>query len=171
MKYILLFAISVVLMATTIHAQEVKKSRKEIKAERDQIHKKEINQWISAQNFVFEPTHALPLSGNTQYLNHSFELKITNDSVYSYLPFFGVAYHVDYGSRQSGLDFTTQIIDYKMEKKNEEYDIKFQAKNKSDLVVFHLNVSELGYSTLHVSSTHRQSITFYGNIGEIKKDE
>lgn len=171
MKYFLLFTISIVLLSTTLHAQEAKKSRKEIKADRDQVHKKEINEWISSQNYVFEPSHALPLSGSTQYLNHTFELKITNDSVYSYLPFFGVAYHVDYGSRQSALDFSTEILNYKMANENGEYDIKFETKNKSDLVVFHLNVSELGYSTLHVSSTHRQSITFYGNIVQIKKNE
>lgn len=142
-------------------------SRKERRIQKEQIRKTEVKNQLENKNFIFEATHANPLSGNTLYLTSSYDVHVKADSVFSYLPFFGVAYHVDYGGRNSAFEFNLPIEDYQFEVSEKGYVIKFKAKNKLDLVEFHFTISELGYSTLQINSTHRQNISYYG---EIKKD-
>jgi hypothetical protein len=154
---------------TNAQAQE-KKSRKEIRAERQAEKKKEIKNILNEKNFVFRPTHAMPMGGGTIYLNYSFDVKIKGDTIDSYLPFYGRAYHVDYGGRNSAFDFTEPAEEYKMEKDEDGYVVDFEVKKGMDHISFSFKISELGYATLNVISTNRQAISFYGRI-EPPEDE
>ena len=58
-----------------------------------------------------------------------------------------------------------------MEKKDDGYIVEFKVKNGMDVVNFTFHISELGYTTLNVNSTHRQAISYYGMIDEIEKKE
>jgi hypothetical protein len=170
MKYFATILLIVFISGVDTFAQDKgKKSRRERRLEKEQIKKAIIKNQLENKNFIFEASHANPLSGSTVYLTSSYDIHVKNDSVYSYLPYFGVAYHVDYGARNSAFEFNLPITDYQYEHTEKGYTIKFKAKNKMDLVEFHLNISELGYTTLQINSTHRQSISYYGEI--LKQDE
>jgi hypothetical protein len=80
------------------------------------------------------------------------------------LPFYGVAYHVEYGGRNSAFDFSLPLEKYEMEEDEKGYRISLEVKNKMDYITYSFQISELGYSTLNVTSTNRQAISYYGRI-------
>lgn len=153
-----------ILSVLCINAQESAKSRRERRAEQQEKRVDNVKKMISGKSFVFEATHAIPTGGGSIHLNHSFEVELKEDTLNSYLPFFGVAYRADYGDRNSALDFSQPVNKYELEEKENEYLIKIEVKNKMDVLNFTFFISGLGYATLTVTSTSRQAISYYGRI-------
>jgi len=165
--------ISVLLFSfLAVNAQEhSEKSRKDRKAEKEAKKAEQIKTLLDDKFFVFNATHMMPMGGGSKYLNYDYDVTVKNDTVVSYLPFFGRAYHVEYGARNLGFDFTQPIEEYKKEKKDDGYLVELKVKNGMDQVNFSFHISELGYTTLNVNSTNRQAISYYGMIDKIEKDE
>jgi len=162
MKYI--FFILVFLLAGTeaLPQNTAKKSRKEIRAEKEAKKKAEIKKLMDSDDFIFQATHALPLGGGSIFLNHDYDVHLKKDSVFSYLPFYGVAYHIEYGGRNSGFIFEEPVEDFSKEFDKNNYLVKFKVDHGNDNVVFTFHITELGYATLNINSTNRQSISYYG---------
>lgn len=163
MKNIIFTYILLILFAVPLSAQ-TQKNRKERRTEKQENKIKEIKNLIENRTFVFEPTHALPLGSGSISLNHSFDAEVKGDTLYSYLPFFGVAYRVEYGGRDGGFDFTQPLEKYEVSNDDNGYRINLEVKNKMDYLTYNFQISELGYATLNITSTNRQAITFYGYI-------
>ncbi|MDD4107884.1 MAG: DUF4251 domain-containing protein, partial [Prolixibacteraceae bacterium] len=150
---------------TSGNCQEQKtKNRKQVRKERQTEKIKEIQQLLDNKTFIFKATHALPMGGGSIQLDYSFDAEVKNDTIDSYLPFFGVAYRVDYGGRDSGFNFTEAIENYKSEKSKNGYLINFDVKNKMDYLNFTFHISKPGYATLNIISTNRQAISYYGYL-------
>ena len=47
---------------------------------------------IESANYTFVPQTALPMSGKSISLDYSYSLKVSKDTINSYLPYFGRAY-------------------------------------------------------------------------------
>ena len=47
---------------------------------------------IETQNYVFKARQAMPSAGRTRQLNTDYDLRVSKDSVASWLPYFGRAY-------------------------------------------------------------------------------
>lgn len=170
MKSIFFIAFFFIFLTPDLFAQEPAKSRKERRTERQEKRKEEVKNVILDKSFVFVPTHAMPLGGGSIQLSYSFEAEIKGDSLFSYLPFYGVAYHVEYGGRNSAFDFSHPLENYEMEEVENGYHIKLEVKNKMDYITYSFHISELGYSTLNVTSTNRQAISYYGRIEKPEKE-
>ena len=156
----------------SVNAQDTaKKSRKERKAEKEAKKIEKIKHLINSKTFVFDATHVMPMGGGTKYLNYDYDVKIEKDTVDSYLPFYGVAYYTDYNPTHSAFDFKKPVEEYKMEKEKDGYMIDIATRNGMDHINYTFHISELGFATLHVTSTNRQSISYYGTINEIEKNE
>lgn len=153
-----------------VNAQEPQKTRKERRAERQEKKMEEVQKIIEEKNYKFNATHAMPIGGGSIYLNYSYDVQVTGDTVSSYLPFFGVAYHLEYGGRDSGFDFTLPVKNYEYEKEEEGYLIQFDVKKDMDNISFTFHISRLGYATLNVISTNRQAISYYGRIEATGED-
>src|SRR5260370_24583195 len=67
---------------------------------------------VEAKQFIFHAETALPSSGTSRQLTSEYDLKVTKNSVVSYLPFFGRAYSLPYGSTDGGFNFTSTKFDY-----------------------------------------------------------
>jgi hypothetical protein len=145
-----------------------KKSRKEIRSEEKKQRQTEVINCIESRVFVFKANYALPLGGSTVNLTSDYDLKIKNDSVFSFLPYFGVAHTAEYGSRTSPMDFDLPLLNYSLEKNKKGFSITFDVKNQIDFLKFSLQVSESGFASLSVTSTNRQSISYTGTVQPIK---
>ena len=153
-----------------IHAQEPQKlTRKERKALNKVKVVEETKKMIDSANFVFIPSQVLPISMRSRNVDGTFRAKIQNDSIDSYLPFFGRAYSADYSSTEGPFTFNLPIENYSKEKLKKEYLIKFDVKNMNDLVKFMFYISENGFTTLTINSTNRQGISYYGRIEKPEK--
>lgn len=164
MKNIMFTVVLLLGFVITANAQQEELSRKERRELKQEQKREEIKNLLDNRTFVFVPTHAMPLGGGSIYLNHSFDAEVKGDTLMSYLPFYGVAYRVEYGARNSAFDFTQPIEEFDLEKDNNGYRINLDVKNKMDYLSYSFQISELGSATLNITSTNRQAISFYGRI-------
>ena len=124
-----------------------------------------INELINSQCYTFIPQTVLPSRGATRSLTSEYELKIKNDTLVSYLPYFGRAYTASIGSTENPLDFKTTDFKYTItDQKKGGWNITIVPKNAGDARQLILSVSQDGYASLQVISTNRDPISFNGYI-------
>ena len=140
------------------------KSRRETRAERQQKKIGEVKELIENKSFVFKATYALPMAGPTIPLNFSFDAELKNDTLISYLPFFGVAYSVNYGDRGSAFDFSLPVENVEIQKTDNGYKVSFNVRKTMDYLKFNFDISNPGYANLKIISTNRQVMSYYGTI-------
>jgi len=144
--------------STKVIAQSSKQQKQNQKEEK-------INELINSQHYTFIPQTVLPSGGSTKTLTSDYELKIKNDTLTSYLPYFGRAYTASIASTENPLDFTTTDFTYNITNhKNGGWDISIKTKNSGDPRQLTLSVSKDGYASLQIISTNREPISFNGYI-------
>jgi hypothetical protein len=169
MKNLLIISIFI-FSVLSINAQE-KKSRKELKAEKKAQQAEEIKTIVESKTFVFEANIANPMKGRTVNLTSDYDVKITNDSIFSYLPYFGVAYSASYGSTDSPMIFNEPFEGCDFETTKNGYLVKVSVKNNNDRLEYSFHISDTGSTSLNVSSLNRQAISYTGNIEKVKEEK
>lgn len=134
------------------------------KSEEKKLHAQMVKECVESKKYTVEPRSALTMGGRNISLLSYYSLKISNDSVYSYLPYYGRAYSLPYGGGE-GLDFEAKILDYKQTVgKKGNYEIKFSARTHEDLYTFNISIYDNGVSNIHVTMQNKQSIDFIGDL-------
>jgi len=172
MKYIIVILV-LVLALNNVSAQETtKKSRKELKAEKLSKQKEAIKKLIENKSFVFDARTAFSSTLGNINITSPYNVKIDNDSIYSYLPYYGRAYSVEYGSNKSPMIFDLPIEDLSITKKTKNgYQVHAKVKKGMDYINFYFDISETGLTTLTVDSSNRLVISYYGDIAVIKEQD
>lgn len=135
-------------------------SKKEIKEQREQA----IKEQIVSENYKINVNTAYPRRGRTIHLSSPYSLEIRNDSVISYLPFYGRAYSIPYGGGE-GLIFKAPLDEYNMEmNKKGTAKVKFIARSIEDRFTFNLVLYSNGSASINVNMQNRESISFSGEI-------
>lgn len=121
---------------------------------------------IETKHYTFNANNAIPLSGGTIQLTSEYDLKITPDSVVSFLPYYGVAhFDVPYGSTDLGIKFTSTKFEYKaVQRKKGGWEITIKPKDVRNLQSMTLFISADGYGSLAVNSVNRDNISFDGYL-------
>lgn len=155
-KQILMLLLALLVGFPTLSAQS-KKEKKEQK-------KEAVKKIIVSENYKIDVQTALPMRGRSIPLTSPYSLEIRNDSVISYLPYFGRAYSIPYGGGD-GLNFRTPLKEYSMEMdKKGNAVIKFIARNPEDRFEFRAKVYSNGSASIDVNMQNRQSISFQGEL-------
>ena len=112
---------------------------------------------------------AMPMRGRSIPLTSLYSLEIRNDSVISYLPYYGRAYSIPYGGG-NGLNFKAPLKEYnmKLDKKGNSV-ITFTARNPEDKFDFRVKVYSNGSTSIDVNMQNRQSISFQGEL-DVKEE-
>ena len=166
----LLIIVIMFLSVFAVNAQETqKKSKKELKAEKKAQQIQEIKAIVESKNFVFDARNANPMSARSINLTTDYDVKITNDSIYSYLPYFGVSHSAVYGGTESPMIFSRPFETISSEEVKHGYLVRVTVKNGSDRLNFSFHISATGSATLSVSSMNRQPISYFGQVVK-KKD-
>ncbi len=161
----LIFVAFLVMAFISAHAQETeKKSKKQLKQEKEAQQIAEVKSMMDEKSFVFEARNANPMKGRSITLTSQYDVKVTQDSVFSYLPYYGVAYNATYGGTESPMVFNSPAEKYSSESSKKGYTVKITARNGNDRLDFTFHISENGSTTLNVSSMNRQSISYYGEL-------
>jgi hypothetical protein len=157
LKNILIFLLIVSIGSVAANAQ--KPSKKELK-------KAAIRNDIESKRYTFIANNAIPMGGSSRQLTSEYDLKITPDSVISFLPYFGVAhFDVPYGSTDLGIKFTSTKFDYKAtQNKKGGWQIIIKPKDVKNLQSMILYISSDGYGSLAVNSINRDNISFDGYL-------
>ena len=167
--------ISILLTFTVflVNAQESEKmSKKEQKMEKLAQQKETVKKMIEGKSFVFEARNAFSSTAGNVNINYPYNVKLTNDSIYSYLPFYGRAYRVEYGSTESPMVFDLPFQELEIiKKKKMGYLVDVKVKKDMDIIVFSFNISDTGSATLTVNSADREVITYYGELTAEQKED
>jgi len=162
-KILLAFMMFIFILASGFTQEGSRKAkRKSDKIE----HENQIGQLINSREFDFIATRALPQDGGSVDLttNSNF-IKFHPDCVVSYMPFYGRAYHVDYGG-DGGIKFDAKPKEFKVTTRNrgKGYAITISVPVSRDCFQLNLIVSPDGSATLTISSNDRSTITYFGDI-------
>lgn len=108
---------------------------------------------------------AVNLIGNSNFL------RISGDSIKSYLPYYGERQmQVNYGGGDSAIQFDGLLEDYSVIKnKNNSYTISFQAKSKSEGFNCNIIIFPNLQSTIIFNGTSRSPISYTGIV--IRKED
>lgn len=120
---------------------------------------------MEQQNYVFNATSATSQGGRTIQLTSEYDLKVSKDTVKSYLPFFGRAFSAPYNPTDDGIKFESRNFSYsKTFKKKKGWSILIKPEDVDTVNSLRLSVSESGYGTLSIISNQRSPISFYGYV-------
>ena len=155
-KQIFMLLLALLVGIPTLSAQS-KKEKKEQK-------KEAVKKLIESENYKIDVNIAMPMRGRSIPLTSSYSLEIRNDSVISYLPYYGRAYSIPYGGGD-GLNFKAVLKEYsmKMDKKGNAV-IEFIARNPEDRYEYRVKVFPNGSASIDVNMQNRQSISFQGEL-------
>ncbi|MFD0939909.1 DUF4251 domain-containing protein [Pedobacter boryungensis] len=141
---------------------------------------------VEEKNYTFVATSAMPtnsaaindvlrkMPGNTSggsiNLNgSSYDVRITKDSIVSYLPYYGRSYSASMNPDENGYKFTAKKFTYNATKtKKGGWDVSINTKDVKDNVSMSFAISTNGYATLTVISNNKQSIMYSGYLRENK---
>lgn len=119
---------------------------------------------IESRDYTFEAKMAQPMNGRTIHLTSLYTLEVKPDSIIAHLPYFGRAYSAP-SSTEIGIKFVSTNFDYEVtEKKKGVQSVSIKIKDHSNGYNLSMLIGELGKTTVYVSQTNKQSITFVGDI-------
>ncbi len=104
------------------------------------------------------------LNNRIMSLTSDYNIRISGDSIHSYLPYFGEAYTAILGV-QDGLVFDEPIQGYKVSERRKGYtEIKFFTRTFEDRYDYTIEVYPNGRSYLTVNPDRKSSISFDGEL-------
>jgi hypothetical protein len=119
---------------------------------------------VQDQEFTFKAQTAFPMGGNVRHLTPGYDLRISGDSLSTYLPFFGRAYSAPLPG-EGPIKFQSDDFSYKASvKKKQSWEIVIEPEDTREVRQMILRIFENGHATLMVNSNDRQSISFSGYI-------
>lgn len=158
----ILIGILVCLIGTALAAAQTK-------AERKALEREKIKTSIESRRFTIEIDRAVPQRGRTVHLTSPYRIRLAGDSIDSYLPYYGRAYHVPYDGGK-GLIFEAPVSDYKLSfDKKGKASLSFKTQTDEDRFTFTLTVFDNGAASINVVPLNRQSITYYGRLADTEE--
>ena len=104
------------------------------------------------------------MQGASRSVSYGYSVTVKNDSLFSYLPYFGRAYDVPYGGGK-GLSFDAPIGHYhEIQSNNGSRQIDIELKNEEDNYTYHITVFDNGSSSIDVQARKRERISYNGEI-------
>lgn len=170
MKILTVFLV-LILSFSVLFAQE-KRSKKQIRTERKSQKIQLVKSIIDNKTFVFKAYSVVPKNERTKTLISDFGIEVRNDSIFSYLPYYGNTYSRDYSSfKDSPMGFAQPMESYKRVKTKKGFEVNIKVKNTNDLIDLVIHISKMGSATVVASSINRQAITYTGEIFAPKSGE
>ena len=164
MKNLILIALLAISVFSVESQETEKRSKKELKAEKKAQQMEEIKAIVESKNFVFDARNATPMSGRSINLTSEYIVRVTNDSIFSYLPYQGVSHSAVFGGTDSPMIFSQPVETYKIERTKNGYLVKLSVNNRTDNLNFSFHISQTKLTNLSVSSINRQPMSYSGEI-------
>lgn len=140
----------------------------------DQEGYSELKELVASRNFEIENEWANPVGGGRIILignpNH---IKFQGDSVDVYLPYFGVRHSGGgYNNSEGGLKYKGPVREFEVFEKPDKgrIEMEFETDNKGEILEFYITLFPGNNATTNVNTTQRTTISYQGEIREIKED-
>jgi len=130
----------------------------------------DIKDMVNNKNFVFIANRVNPLRGRSRQLTTQYDVRVKNDSLQSFLPYFGRAYQAPMDPSEGGIQFTSTNFSYEVTE-NKGWDVIIKPHDYNEVQQFLFKIFENGNATLNVTSTNRDPITFNGYVEKLNNEE
>lgn len=125
----------------------------------------EIQKLLNEHDFKFVAESVNPLRGRQRIVTSEYDVTLSNDSLISYLPYFGRARTAPLNATKSVLDFISDDFNYTITPvKDNRWDIAIRLKDAPEIQQFNFTVFNNGSASLQVTCTNRDPISFNGYI-------
>jgi hypothetical protein len=126
---------------------------------------REIVSLIEEGNYEFRVQSVQPAAGRTIRPTTIYTMTKRDGSYQADLPYFGRAYQPSYGG-DGGIRFDGEPENQKFTRneKKRKITVEFKIQGDNDHYEVTLEAGSGGYGTLYISSSRRQSISYYGTI-------
>ena len=119
---------------------------------------------LQERNYQIAVNRMYPSRGASKSLSYGYSVEVRNDSLISYLPYFGRAYDVPYGGG-NGLNFSAPIRNYQeSQPKSNLRHIEIDVKNDEDIYLYTLDIFDNGSTDINVRSRQRDPISVSGEM-------
>ena len=119
---------------------------------------------LQERNYQIAVNRMYPSRGASKIVSSGYSVEVRNDSLISYLPYFGRAYDVPYGGG-NGLNFSAPIRNYKeSQTKSDLRHIEIDVQNDEDTYLYILDIFDNGSTDINVRSRQREPISFSGQL-------
>ncbi len=125
----------------------------------------EIKNRVATRHFIFVAESVNPLRGRFRNLTSRYDVKVSPDTLTSFLPYFGRAFSATIGSTEGGIKFTSTAFSYEVKPgKKDQWDLVIKPKDQQDVQQLNFTVFGNGSASLTVTSTSRDPISFGGHL-------
>ena len=128
-----------------------------------ELDKPVVKKLVDSGRFAFVAQTMIPSGYPSRTVDFNYDVKISKDSVVTYLPYIGKAY-TGIMPGESGVNFTSTSFAYKSKYKKKKWEISIQPKDTKEIKELHFTVFENGNTTLFLTPVNKQSITYYGYL-------
>jgi hypothetical protein len=136
----------------------------EEKAAREAELAKRVYAALAEKQFKIAVNTMVPHRGISQNVSFGYSVEVRNDSLISYLPYFGEVFHVPYGGGK-GLNFSERIGSYmESQMKKGRRHIEIGVKNDEDTYLYTIDVYANGSSMIDVQARQRERISYSGQM-------
>jgi len=134
------------------------------KAERQAQVAQQVQTALENRHYTIAIDWMKPLGGMPRHVSSTYELKINDDQVDSYLPYVGEAYRVPYGGGK-GLNFKGTVEHYQMvQTTSNRFVIEFDVNNDEDIYHYRIDMFTNGKAVIDVIARDRDAISFDGEL-------
>lgn len=124
-----------------------------------------IKNMIDSQSFIFVAESVNPVRGRFRILTSPYDVTVSQDSLTSYLPYFGRAYTAPIDPSQGGIQFTSTNFSYELShNKSDKWDVVIKPKDRQDVQQLNFSIFDNGTASLNVISNSRDPISFNGHL-------
>lgn len=125
---------------------------------------KKVTEALNTRRYTINVDRMQPLRGSTKNLSFGYSVEVRNDTLFSYLPYFGRAYTVPYGGGKA-LNFEAPISHYQEQQgRNGLRRIEIGVVNEEDTYLYTIEVFDNGRSSIDVNARERERIAFTGQM-------
>ena len=121
---------------------------------------------MARHTFIVDVNYVTPRRMSPRFLTAPYRVELANDSLKSYLPYFGVAYHADIShENRSPLDFEAPVTAYESHSNSKgEHRITVEAGQGLEHYTYLFEIYPNGKASLDVIPSGRESISFSGEF-------
>lgn len=159
--YPLIILLSLLLSLTMIQCSSSKSTTN--------LERGDIEEMIKDHSFVFVAERMNPLRGRSRILTSSYDVRVNNDSLVSFLPYFGRAYSAPIDPTNVGTQFTSTNFTYQVnaDKKN-QWRVTLTPKDAPTIQELSFTIFDNGTTSLSINSTSKDQISYAGYLKKIE---
>jgi hypothetical protein len=125
----------------------------------------EIRELVQSGDFIFEAQRMMPMRGGIMQLMGGYDLRVSQNEVRSFLPYFGRLYTMPMTPSDGPLRFESRQFNYKVtEKAKDRWEVEIAPKDVSSIQRMTLTIYDNGNANLQVLTNNRQPISFDGYV-------